>query len=159
MESIVLSTALTTTITTTATAVTESLTTTQRRKRYALPLKEEEKQKINDGQAELPIVEDNTEFHKDKIYEHLCKKGDCKSAIDTWWSSLENTQLLTASDFKAWVPTIKECSKCSNARNLKKILESMSDKIPMSVKDLKQKKTVELYEIKKKLAYERHKVT
>jgi len=121
------------------------------RRPYDLPLTEEQKLHINAGKALLPSVENNTKFDN-KIY-GLCKKEACRTAVVAWWSGLTSPQLVTGSDFKQKVPTIAACSKCSNAKNLgPKILQSMSQKMALSVKEAKSKKMeVELYEITKKI--------
>jgi len=116
------------TVNVSTTTSTTTNTTQHHRQHYDLPLTEDLKQLINAGKAPLPIVEDNTEFNKEKIYEWLCGNEACKSAVELWWSGLTSSQLLTASDFKQWVPQIAACSKCSNAKNLPKLLQSVSHK-------------------------------
>lgn len=111
-----------------------------KRKVYKLPMTQEQKNLINTGQAPLPVGEAK-EF--DNKIHGLCGNKACKLAVETWRSSLDDVQLVSASDFKA---AVKICETCSGPKKITTILKSLSQFQPIDSVDTKQR-PVKLYEI------------
>jgi hypothetical protein len=126
---------------------TNANTTTTPRTLYKLPLTEEQKNLINNGTpgAFLPESED-TDFDPQNVF-LACGSKECKSALEEWWSTLESAQLFTARDFREDGKGPKICSRCLGAKSVPKLLQSMSQKQAVKVKEKKYNKVVDLYEI------------
>jgi len=122
---------------------------------YNLPLTQEQKDLINAGKAPFPLSKKHTDY--DYSVHGLCTKQACKSAVEAWWYGTSKSpfsthfaQLVSVSDFKQQVPQIKQCSICSHGKKCPKILQSMSEFQSSLVADNTFKRSVPLFEIKRK---------